>query len=133
MSSILNAKNTPLNANSGTVPNVSGALLNWFQKMVFGLVTKTIQDFQVIETVVQINFMGVIQPLSGRQLMMKPEGQRQWNWIWVHSDISLNLKIDDVIIYLETQYRVMTKKDYNIYGYIEWTLVNDYTNSGPTS
>lgn len=132
MSWIKNASNTPLNVNSGTLPDMSGALLNWFQKMTFGLVVKTVSGFQVVETMEEISFMGVIQPLTERQLLLKPEGQRAWSWYWVHSDPSLNLKTDDVIIYLERQYRVMAKKNYSIYQYQEYQIVTDWTGSGPT-
>ncbi len=129
---IKNGANTPINANSGTLPNMTAALLNWFQQMTFGVVVKTISDFQVVETMTEVSFMGVWQPLTGRQLMMKPEGERQWDWYWLHADPSLTLKIDDIIIFLGVQYRVMTQKNYTLYGYVEYTLVNDYTGSGPT-
>lgn len=131
MSWIKNAANTPLNANSGTVPDMSGAMLNWFQPMTFSLVTKTAKAYQVVETMTEIAFMGVWQPLSGRQLMMKPEGQRAWSWWWVHSDPSLDLKVDDVVLYLTKQYRVMAKKNYTLYQYQEYHLVTDWTDSGP--
>lgn len=129
---IQNGRNTPLNANSGTVPNVGDALLDWFQPMIFGVVTKTVQNFQAVETQVQVNFQGVIQPLTERQLMLKPEGQRAWSWFWVHADPSLILETDSDIVYLGKQYRVMSNKDYSLYGYIEYHLVQDYTGSGPT-
>lgn len=132
MSFIKNAANTPLNENSGTLPDVSGAMLNWFQPMIFGIVSKVISGFQVVESMVEINFMGVWQPLSGRQLMLKPEGQRAWSWWWLHSDPSLDLKVDDVVVYKSKQYRVMAKKNYSLYQYIEYHLVTDWTGSGPT-
>ena len=128
----LNGKNTPLNANTGGVPDVGDALLEWFQPMTFGVVTKTTQNFQVVETVVETSFRGVIQPLSGRSLAMKPEGQRQWKWIQVHSDPCLILKTDQIIVYLGTQYRVMSQQDFRLYGYVRYELANDYTGSGPT-
>lgn len=131
MSYITNASSTLLNQNSGTLPNMSAALLNWFQAMTFGLLVKTVSGFQVVETETPIAFRGVWQPLTGRQLMLKPEGERGWDWYWLHSDPSLNLKIDDVIIYLGTQYRVMSLKDYTLYKYKEWTLVQDWTGSDP--
>ncbi len=130
---IKNGSNTPLNQNSGTLPDMSGALQNWFMPMTFGLVTKTVIDFQVVETMTPINFMGVIQPLSGRDLMMKPEGQRSWNWIMVHSNPSLDLLPDSVINYLGVQYRVMVKKNYKLYQYKYYELVQDFTGSGPVS
>lgn len=127
-----NAKDIPLNQQSGTVPNVSGAMINWFQPMVFGIVVKTVQDYQVVESMEQISFQGVWQPLSSRKLMMKPEGQQSWSWFWLHSEISLKLENDQVVNYNGVQYRVMSLKDYKLYGYYEYELVEDYTGSGPT-
>lgn len=132
MATISNGKNTPLNVRTGTIPDVSGALLSWFQPMVFGVVTKTASGFQVVETVVDTSFRGVIQPLTDRQLMLKPEGQRAWTWLMLHSDTSLQLNVDDVVIYLGEQTRVMARKDYSIYGYLQYSLVQDWTGSGPT-
>lgn len=129
---IKQGKDTPLGSNSGTVPNMSDTLLNWFQQMTFGVVTKTAKNFQVYETMEEVSFLGVWQVLNARQLSMKPEGQQAWDWFMVHSQPQLNLNTDNVIIYLGKQYRVMAKKDYSLYGYIEYHLVDDYTASGPT-
>ena len=127
-----NAASIPLNANSGTVPNVNDAIIDWFQPMVFGVVTKTVVNFQLVETKTSINFAGVWQPLTDRQLMIKPEGERAWKWFWLHADPSLILEPDAVVTYLGVQYRVMAQKDYRLYGYVEYQLVEDYTGAGPT-
>jgi hypothetical protein len=126
-----NAKNITLDNQTGTLPNVSDALMGWMQPMTFGVVTKTVVNFQVVETMTEINFQGVMQPLQAEQLMMKPEGQQSWNWQWLHADPSLVLTIDQVINYRGTQYRVMAFKPYDSYGYREYELVQDYTGSGP--
>lgn len=127
-----NGSSRPLNTNSGTVPDVSEVLLDWFQKMTFDVVVKTVSGFELVETTTPVEFQGVIQPLSGSQLMIKPEGQRAWNWMLVHADPSLSLDVDDVVLYLGTQYRVYQTKSYDIYGYREYQLAEDYTGSGPT-
>jgi len=132
MSFIGQGKNIPLNKATGSVPDVGSALLDWFQPLVFGIVTKVTEGFQVVETVVDTQFMGVIQPLQARQLMLKPEGQRAWTWYWVHAQPSLELEVDSVITYEGTQFRIMAKKDYDIYGYVEYELCEDYTGAGPT-
>jgi hypothetical protein len=124
-------KDTPLNAAAGSVPQMGGALLSWFQPMIFGVVVKTVAAFQVVETMEQILFQGVWQPLNAKRLAMKPEGQQAWSWFWVHSDPSLQLNVDQVVQYLGVQYRVMALKDYKLYGYMEYELVEDYTGSGP--
>lgn len=129
---ISNAKDTPLGANSGTVPNVSGAMQGWFQPMQFTRVTKTVENFVVVETAETINFRGVWQPLSARQLSMKPEGQRSWKWFKVHAEIGTILVPDEVITYLGNQYRVEAHADFSLYGFVDYDLVEDFTGSGPT-
>ncbi len=131
MSKIENGKNIPLNVRTGTIPDMGGALLSWFQPQVFSLVTKQTVGFELIETKTVVQFQGVIQPLSARELFYKPEGQRAWTWWMVHASPSLDLKVDDVITYLERQYRVQAKKPYDIYNYVEYHLVQDWTGSGP--
>lgn len=132
MAFIKNAANTPLNQQGqGTIPNMNAAMANWFQPMVFGIVTKVTSGFEVIETMTETLFSGVIQPLTARKLNLKPEGQRAWTWLQLHADPSLDLEVDSVVIYLGRQTRIMAKKDYSIYGYIEYELVQDWTGSGP--
>lgn len=129
---IQNGANTPLNAQSGSLPQMGGALISWFQPMVFSVVTKQTVGFQVVETMTDVSFRGVIQPAKSRALMMKPEGQQAWTYYTVHADPSLKLNVDDVIRYLTKQYRVLELKDYTQYQYVEYNLVEDYTGSGPT-
>lgn len=131
MSVIANGRNTPLNVRTGSVPDVGGAMRDWFQPMVFTVVAKSTVAFQAVERAIPIRFQGVIQPLSGRRLMLKPEGQRAWTWLWLHADPALTLEVDQVVMYLGKQTRVMNQKDYTLYGYVEYELVQDWTGSGP--
>lgn len=128
---IFNAKDRPLSANTGTLPDMSGALLNWLQPMTFTLITKTVVNFKVVETPTMVDFQGVWQPFTAQQLMMKPEGQRRWLWFTCHALIGLILKPDEVVTYQGVQYRVMAKLDYKEYNYVEYHLVNDFSGSGP--
>jgi len=128
---INNACNVPLNANSGTTPDASTALDDWMQVMTFGVITKTVVDFQVVEAVVDTTFMGVWQPLTGRKLDMRTTGQRQWAQYMLHAQRGLNLKIDDVVIYLTKQYRVTAKKNYELEQYQYYELCEDFTSAGP--
>lgn len=134
---IANGKNVPLNVQQGTVPNMGDALSDWYQALTFQLITKTTTGFQVIETVSDINFWGIVQPLGGRELVMKPEGQRRWNGISVHAQALpngalLDLKIDDRIMYLDVTYRVITQRNFAIYSFAYYELVEDYTGDVPT-
>lgn len=129
---IANAKDRPLFDRTGTLPDVSGALQDYFQPMMFEKVIKTVTGFQVLETDQAINFGGLIQPLSERTLFLKPEGQRAWSWFLLHADPTLTLDVDDVVLWEGTPTRVMTQKDFRLYGYVEYHLVQDWTGAGPT-
>lgn len=129
---IKQGKDTPINVQTGTVPNLSGGLKDWFQPMEFGIVTKVVSGFQVTETMEVIQFRGVIQPLSAQRLFLKPEGQRAWTWLLLHAEVELKLEVDQVVTYLGVQTRIMARKDYTIYGYVEYELVQDWTGAGPT-
>lgn len=131
MSPIQNGKDTPLNFKTGTVPDVSGGMTDWFQPMTFTQVAKSVVGFEAVETPTTINCLGVIQPLSGRRLELKPEGQRAWTWLLLHADPSLVLGVDEVVTYNGVQTRVMSQKDYRLYGYVEYELVQDWTGAGP--
>lgn len=126
-----NASQRPINLQNGTTPDVSGALFDWFQPMTMERVAKIVDDFQVVETPTIYNFQGVIQPLTERQLMLKPEGQRAWTWFALFCQPSLTLQVDDVVIWNSKQTRVMGRLDYALEGYVAYSLVQDWTGSGP--
>jgi hypothetical protein len=128
---IFNASSLPINLKTGSVPDVSGALQDYYQPMTFGQVTKTVVASQLVESVNEISFQGTWQPFTERQLALKPEGQRAWSWFWLHAQPVLTLQVDDIVIWNGKQTRVMSRKDYGLYGYVEYTLVQDWTGAGP--
>lgn len=128
---IQNASDIPLSQNTGTLPQMGDALLSWFQAMVFTTIVKTVVNSLVVETPTNVSFQGVWQPFTDQALLMKPIGQRKWKWFMLHADTTLSLEPDDVVTYQGTQFRVMAKKDYSPYAYIEYHLAQDYTGSGP--
>lgn len=130
---ISNAADLTLDQQPGTLPDMSGTVAGWFQNCYFEQVTKVVNENAVVEeTTTPVQFQGVVQPLSPKQLSMKPEGQRAWTWLKVHAWPQLKLVPDDVVRYQGVQYRVMAQTDYTSYGYVEYDLAQDYTGSGPT-
>ena len=123
---IQNASSIPLNANSGTVPQMATALADWFQQLIFTKVSKSVVNFQVVEVTTDTAFMGVWQPYTAQQLQMRPQGQRNWKWFTVHAEIGLRLSPDEIVEYLGERFRVMDVLDYKLYGYMEYHLLQDY-------
>lgn len=128
---LYNAKDKNLFQNTGTLPDMSSAILNYFQPMTFVRLVQEIVNFQVVDTPKKIQTEGVIQPFTPRQLTMRPEGQRAWSWFTVHALPNLVLKPNEVISYNSIQYRVKSQTDYTIYGYVEYQIILDYKGAGP--
>jgi len=110
-------------------PQLGTAVLSWSQKMTIGIVAKSQQDFKTVESVLGYTFMGVLQPLSAKQIEMKPEGERGWRYVQLHSSPVLQLQLDDVVILEDGyRYRVIALKQYDQYGYMEYELVRGFEN-----
>lgn len=124
---IFNASDVLLTANPGSLPNLSDAIMDWFQPMTFTVLTKTVVDHRVLETGTPVDTQGVRQPFSPQMLLMKPEGQRNWLWETFHCLPGIALKPDDVAVFNTVRYRVMQKLDWTEYGFLEFHLVQDYT------
>lgn len=127
---ITNAKDVSLFATPGTLPNMSDAMTDYFQPMVFVQIVKSVENFLSVETPTKILFEGVMQPLTEQQLRMKPEGQRKWEWFWLHAEPGLSLNPDEEVFWQNVKYRVMARKNYFQYGYIEYHLVDDFSMNG---
>jgi len=129
---IQNARNIPLSIKAGMVPNLQGSFQNYFQPMVFNPVTKANVVGVTQETMKPITFRGMIYPHKATYLQLLKQGERNWTWWGVISDPQLNLKNDDVIIYHGAQYRVMEFYDYRLYNFMQYILIQDWKNAGPT-
>lgn len=119
------------NVSSGNLPNVSIAVMRWFQPMSFFRVTKTQEAYQTSEEMVETKTMGTWQPLKPREIGYKPEGQRAFSWFRLHALPDFVLMDDEVVIKDGVQFRVQGKWLWNEYGYVEYHLYEDYSGRGP--
>ena len=128
---IFNASSVALNDSCPTLPNVSGALKNWFQALTFGVVTKTVVGFLASEVMTTFECQGVFVP-NPNTMEIYDRGERIWDSWTLFTEIAVDLKVDDVITYLEKQFRVKTVNPLAKYGVFSYLLIEDYTNVGPT-
>lgn len=117
---------------SSGMPQIGAAFNGWTQKITL---LKHVEN--VVNGIVQIDqvpicFVGTIQPLSLRKLELKPEGQRSWTWLQIHSFArEKNLIPGDKITYNGDVFKVMPGMfDYSLNGYVEYHCARDYQNSG---
>ena len=109
------------------MPNMANTLTGWEVHLTLVKITQDIIEGEKATTEEKINFLGVWQPLRDEQLQFKPEGQRSWEWVWIHAKSgNLNLSTQDKIIFQNKRFKVMSVKDYSLNGYIEYELVRDY-------
>lgn len=116
------------NANlSSGMPNMSTTLTGWEVPLSLQKLEQKIVEGDVIFEETTINFIGVWQPLRYEQLQSKPEGQRSWEWMWIHAKAgTLNLNTADKIIFNNKRYKVMSVRDYSLNGFIEYEVVRDF-------
>ena len=124
---IINAKNKPL-TQSG-LPQMGEVLPSWFQTLTFDVISKSLVDYEVVETKTRITTRGVRQPMTAKDLAIKPEGQRAWKWETIHCLPDVVLEVDDVIIFDNTRYRVKQRWDWREYGYVQYEICQAYQNA----
>ena len=104
------------------LPQMGSAVAAWMQPLEFVLVGKEVVDHLVTETYINKRSFGVRAPLKPQELALKPEGQRAWRWEQIHALPTLQLAVDDIIIFSDFRYRVMSKQNFSEYGYILYDI-----------
>ncbi|MCK5591648.1 MAG: hypothetical protein KAI72_06810 [Candidatus Pacebacteria bacterium] len=118
-----------LNQTSG-MPKINCAFAGWQTNISVLVITQEIIDGFATDFEKTIEFKGVIQPLSPRKIMLKPEGQRAFEWLQVFcASMTLILKPNDKIIYNEKRYKLMADNDYSQSNFKEYHIIRDYMES----
>lgn len=123
---IFSANQLSVTQNATQLPSVSNAVMAYFRPLILIFVQKTVVDFEIAEARRELRCSGSIQPFSSRELKIKPEGQRSWNWQMLHTTPEVKLKNDMEFTSQGTRYRVMSQLAYQNFGYIQYELVQDY-------
>ena len=109
------------------MPQMDSTLQGWQVPLTLIKITQNVVDGDLQTTETQIKFQGVWQPLRSEQLELKPEGQRSWEWVWIHAVASeLNLETADKVKFNNKIYKVESKKDYGLNSFVEYELCRDY-------
>lgn len=112
------------------MPNMSQTLNGWEVPLTLVRIIQDVEEGDLVYKEERFNFMGVWQPLRDEQLELKPEGQRSWEWVWIHAKSgALNLETADKVIFQNKIFKVETKKDYSLNGFVEYHLCRDYVSN----
>lgn len=112
------------------MPQMDTTLVGWEVPLVIIKITQSVIDGDLVTSQQTFKFQGVWQPLRDEALELKPDGQRSWEWIWIHAKSSqLNLETADKVVFKGKRYKVMQKKDYGLNSFVEYQLCRDYESS----
>jgi hypothetical protein len=111
-----------------SLPRMAAAFYGWGSTLLLVKITQQIVDGFVQDIAQQIPFHGVVQPLSPKQLMLKPEGERAWTWLQIHVQASSPVKLtpNDRVMYNCQKYKIMARLDYSANNYVEYHAVEDF-------
>lgn len=114
------------------MPQMSAAFAGWKTSIDLKKITQSVgTDGFVEESETALTVQGTWQPLSPEEIMLKPDGQRSWEWIWFHVEgATLLFKTNDKIFKNGIKYKIMAVKDYTLNNFSEYHLVLDYQAEG---
>lgn len=109
-----------------TVPKIKFALSGWQVPIKMIKITRNLVDGQVVESAENIDYIGSVQPLQAETLKIQPLELRSWEWLQIFTKTQFELVINDFIEYNNKKYKVMAKKNYSLYNYIEYHVMEAY-------
>lgn len=126
MMKIQNAKDKNISGYSH-LPNMSSTIVGWFLPIKIGIVTRTIVDYEQVESVEWVETQGVVQQYRTENLEITKAGDRSWDMLQIHCLPNLILENDNLIIYKGIKYKVMNNNNYSDYGYMEYICCETFT------
>lgn len=109
------------------MPQMKAAFAGWTKPITLQIIEQTVVDGFIQDSPRNFTFTGTIQPLQPNKIMLKPEGQRAWEWLQIHCVAStLELKPNDRIIYNDCIFKIMAQNDYTLNNFIEYHAVADF-------
>jgi hypothetical protein len=108
-------------------PNVADGLAGLTQTLRMVRETQVVTDYEVVEPVQQdFYFEGVLEPLKPQRLLLKPEGERNWRYwdMWSEMDMPINTIVLDPE---GVRFRVTARVPWFEAGYFQYELTQATT------
>lgn len=122
---IINAKDKKVGDIAYNLPDVSAAVMRFFQNLAVQVMNTTLVDGRAQNVPVTTKTQGCIQPMP-ELLAVKMEGDRSWVWWIIDCLPDLVLETNDRIVVNDKPYRVMRRGDARSYEYVEYYIIEDY-------
>jgi hypothetical protein len=126
---IINAKDKPLSALGGGIPDVSATVRSFLQPTSIGRVKDQLVNGRAQDFVIYEETMAFRQPMA-ESLAVRKEGDRSWRWHTIYMTPDLELATNDIIVLSGARFRVMEKTDWKDAGYVVYSVIEDYKKAG---
>lgn len=107
-------------------PDLGNPVRRWLRPLIIVRIQRPIVGYEVQEVQQRVSCLGMLQPFGNRELKMKAEGERSWDWQMLHTTPNVLLKNGEYVIVRGTKYRVMSNAMWTDYGYNTYELVQAY-------
>ena len=124
---IQNGKDLDLGQSASGLPDVSGAILSLFQPVKIGIIKATqVNGYTqtIVESYLRVRGVRVQNP---NKLVITKTGERIWDSVDVYFTREVCLVADDLFLFNNVQYRVITVEDWPEYGYNHYGVIQDFT------
>ncbi len=125
-------REVPLSASSSGQP-VMEAILDWFRPMTIGVVSSKPQGGAdpaaagvTRQSTREVKTEGCLQAGDGEKLEILDEGERSIASGLLHTTPDFNVPNDSAIVIDKVRFRVMSKKDFSVNGFIRYEITQDY-------
>jgi hypothetical protein len=129
MDKIINARDKKVSELNSGLPDVIAAIATLLQDVSAVYVQKQQIDGYTQEVPICVQTKACIQPMGDEQLKILPEGQRSWKYFYVWSLKNFDLATDEIFWIKSKGYRILDKTNWNDYGYIQYSCIEDYTDA----
>jgi hypothetical protein len=109
-----------------SMPEVSAGVTRFLSPLIIEKLQVNVVSGFAQKIPIAIKTLGAIQPLTARELVVKPEGERSWSWYRLHTSVNVDLKTNDRVRIRNTVYKIMAKWDWSRSGYLEFHCILDF-------
>ena len=119
------AANRTLAEGTAALPDVGFGIDHLLQPTRIAIIQTELVNGYSQEIPVYFNAQVARQPMP-EELAIKMLGERSWRWHILHIKADVRLRTDDRVVIFGTKYRIMNKRDYSQYGFVEYQAIEDY-------
>lgn len=108
------------------LPNMASVVGSFMQSVKVAIVQSQQIDGKTQKIPLWFDARACVQPMA-ENLVVRKEGERSWKWSVIYMQTDKTIETDDVICLFGVSYKVMSKFNWEYYGFVEYQVIETYT------